>query len=1147
MMSVSERLWVIGWTTASDGLCVRADRQWRELTGQSEEAARGLGWLDAVHPDDRAETGAALRAAFARRAAFRKEYRLRGGDGAYLRVLQAGAPHFDENDAFLGYIGSIVQADDVREAKPARADSARFLEIIERTPPALYAADAKGRLTRCCQAAPATSRGAPELEREERGQTQQRRQSAKLQIADVLKENGETDGAEVILERPDGSRFWAEAQLAPLLDEVGKIVGGVNVLVDVTGRKRAEEELRRALRQNEDQLSSMFCVSSVGIAQVDPLSGRLIRVNPTLCEITGYSEAELREMTVDELNHPDDREADRKLYARLALGKRSYKIERRCLRKDGAVVHVLASGSVVRNAKGRPTQAFAIIRDITARRDVEEALRESQETLLRAQRSARAGVWEVDFLRDRVRWSEPYAELFGISKNVAPSYRAWIVCIHPDDRARVNTLFDEAVANRGSISDEFRIVRQGETRWVHSEGYVECDQRGRLIRASGISFDITERKRAEAALRASEEFNRAIIDNSPDCVKVLDLDGRLLMMNEPGRRLMELDDLIPIYGADWSSLWPPSCRNVVDEAVAAARAGSTERFQEFAPTAKGTPKWWDSIVAPIRDDEGRIMRLLSVSRDITDHKRAEHALIESQQRMQLATEATEVGIWERNLNTDELRWNAQMFRIYGIAPTEDGKVDRGVWENCVAPEDLLRQEALLRRHAQEGGIRHREFCIIRKDTRQRRNIHAVETIRRDAQGRTEWLVGTNLDVTDRKRAEAELRASEERFRAVFENAATGIAITDRDGRLGHANAAFCSLLGYSEAELRGMKFSGLVHPEDLAANLAKLADVSGKPSGAFEIENRYVRKDGESVWVRKFISSLEDRGDEASSLLVLVTDMSARRQMEQALREADRRKDEFLATLAHELRNPLAPIRNAVYALNKLGGDERTRLLLAMAQRQVDHLVRLVDDLIEISRVTCGKIELKKERVDLGEVLRHAVETSGPLIDAQGHRLNVKLPPASVMLVADAVRLAQVFANLLNNAAKFTPNGGSLWLEAELCGAEAVVRVRDNGVGIPAETLPSVFELFAQAKDASDRIREGLGIGLALSRDLVQLHDGTIEAFSKGKGKGSEFVVRLPLAANGCAAQSPPLAAGESGLFNQADSGSARARQQSRL
>jgi CheY-like chemotaxis protein/two-component sensor histidine kinase len=243
-----------------------------------------------------------------------------------------------------------------------------------------------------------------------------------------------------------------------------------------------------------------------------------------------------------------------------------------------------------------------------------------------------------------------------------------------------------------------------------------------------------------------------------------------------------------------------------------------------------------------------------------------------------------------------------------------------------------------------------------------------------------------------------------------------------------------------------------------------------------------------------------------------VEDVSALRERADELAEAGRLKDEFLATLAHELRNPLAPIRNAVQSLGTEGLPEPgVKIARDVIARQVAVMVRLVDDLLDVSRISRNTLDLRKQRVELAAVVEGAVESSGPLIRQCGHELTVRLPPQPLHLDADPVRLAQVFSNLLNNAAKYTNRGGHIRLAAEREGSDAVVGVRDDGIGIPGDMLARVFDMFTQVDRSLERSQGGLGIGLTLVRRLVEMHDGSIEARSDGPGRGSEFVVRLPL------------------------------------
>jgi signal transduction histidine kinase/ActR/RegA family two-component response regulator len=270
------------------------------------------------------------------------------------------------------------------------------------------------------------------------------------------------------------------------------------------------------------------------------------------------------------------------------------------------------------------------------------------------------------------------------------------------------------------------------------------------------------------------------------------------------------------------------------------------------------------------------------------------------------------------------------------------------------------------------------------------------------------------------------------------------------------------------------------------------------------------RPDG-SRWVAlAHANPFHDESGRVAGAVNVLVDITARKRTEEELREADRRKSEFLAMLAHELRNPLAPLRNGLQIM-RLAGENGAAAAeaRAMMERQLAQMVRLIDDLLDLSRITNGKIELRKEKVDLAAVVRDAVETSRPLIDAAGHELTVTVLHRPVVVHADRTRLAQVFANLLNNSAKHTERGGRIGLTVERQGSDAVVRVKDTGVGIAPDMLARIFDLFTQADGSLERAQGGLGIGLSLVRRLVEMHGGRVEAHSEGRGKGSEFVVRL--------------------------------------
>jgi signal transduction histidine kinase len=273
-----------------------------------------------------------------------------------------------------------------------------------------------------------------------------------------------------------------------------------------------------------------------------------------------------------------------------------------------------------------------------------------------------------------------------------------------------------------------------------------------------------------------------------------------------------------------------------------------------------------------------------------------------------------------------------------------------------------------------------------------------------------------------------------------------------------------------------------------------------------------LRADGRRLYVQNDVEPLYDARGKVCGCVSVCVDLTERKQVEDVLRESDRRKDDFLATLAHELRNPLAPIRNALEVLRIAGGDPRqSSRAHAIMERQLQQLVRLTDDLLDVSRITRNRIELRRERVDLRAVLQSAIETTQPLIDAAGHVLTLDAPTAPIWVDADFTRLAQAFANLLNNAVKYTPRGGKVDVQMSATATRATVVVRDTGVGISREAMAHVFDMFMQSAESLDRSRGGLGIGLTLARRLVELHGGVIEGESEGPGAGSTFTVELPV------------------------------------
>ena len=1055
-------------------------------------------------------------------------------------------------------------------------------------------------------------------------------------------------------------------------------------------------------------------------------------------------------------------------------------------------------------------ERWAMTRELRART---VALQTSEKQLKLAAEVAGLGVSRIDYNTDTVVLDPIAADLFGLTADVPLPRSAMHATFHPEDKDDILQRLQQSIEpnGEGTFSMEYRVVHpDGSVHWLAVKKLVtfaQTDGIRRPLSAVLAAVNITERKTREQQLQTSEEFNRSVMDGTADCVKVLDVAGQLVHMNTPGLCAMEIDDFGSVRGQRWQALWPAQAQGDIERAMGKALGGEVSSFQAFCPTAKGTPKWWEVTVSPVRDRErGQVVRLLSISRDITERRRADEerqllvSVVENASDFIGATDAEgtprfvnaaalklvglddldqvrrtsiadyfvpeerqfveEVvlpavrseGRWTGELTLQHFKTKAPIPVLYDLYRVDDPVTGRPISFATVTRDFTRRKKAqaelqhvnslldTLLRTAPIG------FCFLDLNFRYQRvneflaemngisvdahlgrtideilpemanKVHemaacslangeavtnqefAVETAAAPGvtrfwnascypvQGHAGTIDGFGViveDITTRKVAHQTIAQQIHDMDALYSATPVGLFQLDRNLRYLQVNARMAAIHGCSieahmgrtvrelvnsplvtpletllrqvlrsgepivEVELHGATpaspeerdWLASYHPiwgedgeviglhgavQDITerkrrernahflANLqvglspsSKLPDTMkaigkriadylkvsrcnfididepafaahvmgdhhpvGQPSlvgchdmhrfnspeelrelstgGAQAIHD--VRQACSAAAAANFealgIRSLASAGHVRSGVwtfalgvqhsqprewqadeLELLRNLAGRiclliereraedrlRQLAADLSEADRRKDDFLATLAHELRNPLAPIRNGLQ-LMKLAHAQPAVVEHArqMMERQLTQMVRLVDDLMDVSRINLGKLELRKERLTLATVVNSAVETSRPLIEQMGHGLTISLPEQPLMVDADLTRLAQVFMNLLNNAAKYSDRGGHIHLNAELDGREAVVTVTDTGIGIDADELPRIFGMFSQIDGALERSQGGLGIGLMLVKRLVELHGGSVEAKSEGLGLGSVFTVRLP-------------------------------------
>lgn len=477
-----------------------------------------------------------------------------------------------------------------------------------------------------------------------------------------------------------------------------------------------------------------------------------------------------------------------------------------------------------------------------------------------------------------------------------------------------------------------------------------------------------------------------------------------------------------------------------------------------------------------------------------------------------------------------LSWNLGAQQIKGYAPEEILGRHFSIFYPPQALERDWPGEAL--RLAAANGRLEDEGWRVRKDG-SLFWASVVITALRGPNGELRAFAKITRDLTGRRRDEQKLRESEQRFRALVESVRDyAIFMLDAEGRVASWNPGAERINGYGAEEILGRHFS-VFYPEE--ARLKQWPEHELKVAleeGRFEEEGLRVRKDGSTFWANVVISPVHDSNGAHAGFAKVTRDLTDLQRI-RSLEEAGKRTNEFLAMLAHELRNPLAPIRNALHLLSKKPTTDPTELWVReVLQRQTRQMARLVDDLLDVSRITRAAVTLSRQRIDVLALLRESVDASLQWMQARHQELSVRLPQGVIEIDADAVRLSQVIQNLLHNAAKFTPRGGKIELSAALETDGVAIHVKDNGIGMTPEVAASAFEMFSQGHQGIDRHEGGLGVGLTLVQRLVGLHGGTVQAHSEGAGKGSEFVVRLPLAREP-GAQATPSSAAAASLASQ--------------
>ena len=1118
-------------------------------------------WRAQIHPDDLAVIEQQFMALTGN--SLRSEYRLRHRDGRWLHVEDRGLLQRGDDGRVVRVVGCTVDVTERKRVEQALAERTTLLNgVLEGTPDVVFVKDLDGRILLANAACAALLSATPE---QLVGMT-----GEELHPPDVAAAIRQHDKAVIAggspVQNEETIPVAGEARSfltlrAPLRDGSNRVIGVLGIGRDITERQRSKallagqkrvlemvatdaplpDVLAAVCQMIEEQEPDLVCSlllpdeqgRHIGLAVGASLRAACLRgleglpISPPYVSSCGQSLdsgtlVDAADVAADERFAPQ--------WRALLLGQglracRSVPVTS----TDGTV---LASLGLYRRQPGGPEPvnqqlvdiAIHLTRVVLERHRAHRALRKSEKRLRRVFESNVTAMIHWDLERGLIL--DANAEFLRMTGYTA------------EDLANGSLNFRDMTPPEWTDQNEAGIHRlrtHGIASAYEKEYFRKDGSRVPVIIAGtrfedspsegmSILLDITERKRVEQALAERTELLNAVLEGTTDVIFAKDLNSRLLLANAafaaaarstPGQLVGKTDE-------DW---FPPDLAAAVrqqDEAVIAH--GSPMQFEETIPVA-GEARSFLTLKAPLRDRSSRVVGILGIGRDITERKRADADLRRSEARFRAAINAVSDIVWTNDalgqMAGEQAAWenftgqDRKRYQGYGWSRAvhpDDAQPTIDAWNEAVAGKQLFVFEHRVRRRDGEWRL-----CSVR----------AVPVL--DHRGEIGEWVGVHTDITERKRAEESLRESEVRLGGILRRSPAGILQTDAAGCMTLVNPRWCEMLGHSEAELLGRNILEITHPSSVAETAAAFSRlVAGGPD--FQIEKAYCRKDGSAIRVQANVAAVQSPAGEFLGLIAVVLDISERLRTEEELRrlaaelsEGDRRKDVFLATLAHELRNPLAPILNGLQ-LMKLSesNDKALQQVCAMMDRQVLLLVRLVDDLLDLSRITQGKVALRSEKIDVQTVMAAAVESSRPAIEQAGHELTVVVPDEPIFVNGDAIRLGQVVTNLLNNSAKYTHRSGHIRLAAEREGGMAVISVKDNGIGIPPAMLGRVFDMFTQVDRTLEKTTGGLGIGLSLVKGLLELHGGTIEAKSDGEGMGSEFVVHLPVLVDTAAGPDSP-------------------------
>jgi hypothetical protein len=911
----------------------------------------------------------------------------------------------------------------------------------------------------------------------------------------------------------DGSYKWLEWTATP--DVESELIYAT--ARDVTERKQREESLGADREKYELFIDA---VKDYAIFSIDP-QGRIISWNKGAEKFFGYSEDEIIDRQFALLFTPEDRENKIPEWELTQAQEADKAPDNRWhMRKDGSRIFVAGQVVPIRDCTGKLLGYTKIIHDLTESKLAQEKIQQSQERFNLLLDASKIGFWYCDLPFDKLNWDDRCKEHFGLSPETEVTIDLFYERLHPEDRERIREALDRAINDRTKCEVDYRaIAPDGQQRWIRAIGQCSYNESNRPIRFDGISIDVSDRKLLEEQVKQSEERFRLMADGAPVMIWVTHANGYCTYLNQVWYDFTGQTEATGL-GLGWIDATHPEerdrTRNVFLEAT---KRHEAFRLEYRLRRSDGEYRYCIDAATPRFASNGQFLGYIGSVIDITERKQAEADAQEQRHLLKAVTDNASVSLFIMDDRQQCVFMNpaAEQMTGFTLAEVRGRALHDIIHHTRPDGSHYPLEECPIDRAFPENNQERGEEVFVRPDGSFYHVSYTASPIR-DAEGISGTIIEVR-DITQEKQAEA-------RFRLMADSISQLTWMANPDGWIFWYNQRWYEYTGTTPQEMEGWGWQSVQDPHELPRVLEgwQSSINTGEP---FEMEFPLKRADGVFRWFLTRANPMKDAQGKVVFWFGTNTDISEQRQLaeeranllqaERAARaEAERVariKDEFLAVISHELRTPLNAIVGwSSILLNQQLDRASTHNALSKIERNAKLQAQLIDDLLDISQILQGKLNLKISQVNLGTTVNAAIETVRLAAEAKSIQIQTALASVPLTIRGDATRLQQVVWNLLTNAIKFTPHGGSITVCLKRVGKKAQLVVSDTGKGIAPEFLTRVFEYFYQEDSSITRKFGGLGLGLAIVKHIVELHGGKIRVESPGEGMGAKFTVRFPLA-----------------------------------